>query len=296
MNCLKLWLLRTLFGWLSRCPTATRLHAGALGAWVIRRFAKSRRRIVRRNIDLCFPDACEVQREQWTQGHIRAVAQSYIDRGVLWFGTPQAIDAMIELVGYEHLQRCLDAKTPVILLAPHFVGLDAAATALTRLTPSGATMYTPQSDPAVDQIVREGRARFNDTWLVSRKEGVRGLIRHLREGRPIYYLPDMDFGRNGSIFVPFFGILAATIPATAQIARKFDVAVLPVTEHWDAQTGRYRVEVHAALSNFPGEDTVEDATARQNALLEDWIRADPTQYYWVHRRFKTRPPGAPGLY
>ena len=203
---------------------------------------------------------------------------------------------MVELVGYGHLQRCLDAGTPVILLAPHFVGLDAAATALTRLTPSGATMYTPQSDPAVDQLVREGRARFNDTRLVSRKEGVRGLIRHLRAGRPIYYLPDMDFGRQDSVFVPFFGIAAATIPATAQIARKFAAAVLPVTAHWDARTGRYRVEVHPALENFPGEASVEDASARQNALLEDWIRADPTQYYWVHRRFKTRPVGEPGLY
>lgn len=296
MNALKLWVLRGLFGWLGRCSTTARLRAGAFAAWVIRRFAKSRTRIVRRNIDLCFPEATAEQREGWVQGHIRAVAQSYIDRGVLWFGTPQAVDNMIELVGYEHLQRRLDAGTPVILLAPHFVGLDAAATALTRLTPSGATMYTPQSDPAVDRIVREGRARFNDTRLVSRKEGVRGLIRHLREGRPIYYLPDMDFGRNGSIFVPFFGIAAATIPATAQIARKFDAAVLPVTEQWSATTGRYQVEVHPALENFPGEDSVEAATERQNRLLEDWIRADPTQYYWVHRRFKTRPPGEPGLY
>ena len=296
MNALKLWVLRALFGWLGRCSTAARLRAGAFAAWVIRRFAKSRTRIVRRNIDLCFPEATTEQRESWVQGHIRALAQSYIDRGVLWFGTPQAIDDMIALEGYEHLQRHVDAGVPVILLAPHFVGLDAAATVLTRLTASGATMYTPQSDPAVDQIVREGRARFNDTRLVSRKEGVRGLIRHLREGRPIYYLPDMDFGRNGSIFVPFFGIAAATIPATAQIARKFDAAVLPVTEQWDAKTGRYRVQVHPALENFQGDDSVEAATERQNRLLEDWIRADPTQYYWVHRRFKTRPPGEPGLY
>lgn len=296
MNKFKLWLLRTLFSWLGRCSTSTRLRVGALGAWVIHRFARSRVHIVRRNIELCFPNATTAQRERWAVGHIRAVAQSYIDRGVLWFGTPQAIDTMVKLVGYGHLQRYLDAGTPIILLAPHFVGLDAAATILTRMAPSGATMYTPQSDPAVDQLVREGRARFNDIRLVPRKEGVRGLIRHLRAGRPIYYLPDMDFGRQDSVFVPFFGIATATLPTTAQIARKFTAAVLPVTAHWDAHTGCYRVEVHPALVNFPGEASVEDATSRQNALLEDWIRVDPTQYYWVHRRFKTRPVGEPGLY
>ena len=296
MNKVKLRLLIALFSWFGRCAPSTRQRVGAALAWVTRTFAGSRMRIVRRNLELCFPDADLRQREAWTRAHVRALAQSFVDRGVLWFGTEAAIRDMVTLTGYEHMQARLDDGTPMILLAPHFVGLDAAATVLTMHTPSGATMYTPQSDPAIDEIVRRGRARFNDTRLVSRKEGVRGLIRHLREGRPIYYLPDMDFGRQGAVFVPFYGIATATIPATAQIARKWGADVLPILERWDAATGRYHVRVCPPLPDFPGEASLEEATARLNRLLEEWINVDPAQYYWVHRRFKTRPAGEAKLY
>lgn len=296
MNALKLRLLTALFTWFGTCPTSTRLRIGAAITWVTRTFAKSRVRIVRRNIELCFPEVSAEQREQWVQDHLRALAQSFVDRGVLWFGSREAIDDMVHLTGFEHIKALQDAGTPIILLAPHFVGLDAAATALTLEIKVSATMYTPQSDPVIDGIVKRGRARFHDTRLVSRKEGVRGLIRYLREGVPIYYLPDMDFGREGAIFVPFFGIQAATLPTTAQIARKWAAAVVPVLEKWDPATGRYYARVCPPLPDFPGEDSLEAATLRQNQLLETWVRENPTQYYWVHRRFKTRPPGEPKLY
>ena len=151
--------------------------------------------------------------------------------------------------------------------------------------PSAATMYTPQSDPHIDALVAAGRARFNEVFLVSRKDGVRDLVRHLRAPRPVYYLPDMDFGRQGAVFVPFFGVQAATLLATAQ---KWDAAVLPVLDFWNPETGKYHAEVLPPLENFPGEDTLEEATARLNRELEAWVRRCPSQYYWVHRRFKTR--------
>jgi KDO2-lipid IV(A) lauroyltransferase len=122
------------------------------------------------------------------------------------------------------------------------------------------------------------------------------MVRHLRAGRPLYYLPDMDFGRAGSVFVPFFGVPAATLLATAQLARKWQAALVPVIDFWDPATGRYRVEVLPALADFPGEDSLEDATARLNREIEAWVRRCPSQYYWVHRRFKTRPEGEPSLY
>ena len=157
-------------------------------------------------------------------------------------------------------------------------------------------MYTPQSDADVDTLVREGRGRFNTVHLVSRSDGVRGLIRHLRNGIPVYYLPDMDFRATGSVFVPFFGVQAATLLATAQIAKTWDAAVVPIVSRLDAGTGQYHIQVLPPLQDFPGEQSAEAATARLNTLVEDWIRIDPPQYYWVHRRFKTRPEGEPGFY
>jgi KDO2-lipid IV(A) lauroyltransferase len=253
-------------------------------------------RIARRNLELCFPNEPCVRREQWLREHFRALGQSIVDRGVLWYGTPEAIRALATQSGAEQINQLIAQGRAVILLAPHFIGLDVAATRLMLEVPSAATMYTRQSDPAIDAIVRAGRARFNEVFLVNRHDGPRELVRHLRAPRPLYYLPDMDFGRKGAVFVPFFGIQAATIPATAQLARKWNAAVLPILDFWDAATGRYTVEVLPPLADFPGSDSLEAATARLNRELETWIRRCPSQYYWVHRRFKTRPPGEAKFY
>jgi Kdo2-lipid IVA lauroyltransferase/acyltransferase len=288
--------LEALFSWFGRVSPATRLRAGACLNWVTLRFAKRRQHIVRTNLQLCFPNESEATRERWLREHFRALSQSLVDRGVLWYGTPAAIEAMVSVSVPPEYQRLLDEGRPMILLAPHFVGLDVAATRLTMITPTGATMYTPQRDPDVDAIVAAGRARFNDVHLVSRHDGVRGLIRHIRAGRPIYYLPDMDFGREGAVFVPFFGVQAATVPATAQLARKWQLPVFPVIEFWDPATGHYHVEMLPPLADFPGEDSLEEATARLNRELESWVMRCPSQYYWVHRRFKTRPLGEKKFY
>ncbi|QWF40801.1 lysophospholipid acyltransferase family protein [Bordetella hinzii] len=288
--------LTGLLRWFGRMSPRARQRAGACVGWLARCLARSRARIVRRNLEICFPDQSPQTREQWARDHFRAQGQSIVDRGVLWYGSPEAIREMASVSGAETINALAASGRPVILLAPHFIGLDVAATRLTMEVPSGATMYTPQRDPAVDAIVRAGRKRFNEVFLVSRKEGVRDLIRHFRDARPVYYLPDMDFGRNGSVFVPFFGVPAATLVATAQLARKWNAAVLPVLDFWDPASGRYHVEVLPPLDDFPGQDSLEEATARLNRELEGWIRRCPSQYYWVHRRFKTRPEGSPKLY
>lgn len=285
-----------LLKWFSRRRPGTRQRIGACLGWLGLRLARSRAHIVRRNLALCFPDQPEAVRERWAADHFRALAQSIVDRGVLWYGSPDAVRDLVTQTGAEQINALIARGRPVILLAPHFIALDAAATRLTMEVPSAATMYTPQSDPHIDAVVAAGRARFNEVFLVSRKDGVRDLIRHLREPRPVYYLPDMDFGRQGSVFVPFFGVPAATLLATAQLARKWDAAVLPIVGFWNPDTGRYHVDVLPPLADFPGDDTLEDATARLNRELESWVRRCPSQYYWVHRRFKTRPPGEAKLY
>ena len=277
-------------------PDRWRLGLGAITAWFACRIARRRMQIVQRNLELCFPNLTQQQRNKMAAHHMRALVQTFLDRGVFWFGSPQQIRQLVSVSGHSRIAKMLNQHGAVMLLAPHFIGLDAAATRLTLDGPAGATIYSPQRDPEIDALVRAGRARFNQVHLVNRKEGIRPLIRLIQQRIPIYYLPDMDFGRQGAVFVPFFGIQASTQTATAQLARKFNMPVLPVLCFWDPSTGHYRVEVRAPLEDFPGSDDLTTATARLNRHIESWVREYPVQYYWVHRRFKTRPPGEPKLY
>ncbi|NLC35643.1 MAG: lysophospholipid acyltransferase family protein [Alcaligenaceae bacterium] len=296
MNDKKLSVLRALFSYFGRSSFPTRRRWARVLGWLAPRLMRSRARIVRTNLRLAFPDTTAAERERWLQRHFHLLAQSVVDRGLCWFGPPDEIFDSVPIQGLEHLDALLQARRRIILLAPHFIGLDASATRLTLFLKESATMYTRQSDPAVDQLVSEGRGRFNTVHLVSRHDGVRGLIRQLRKGVPIYYLPDMDWGLNGAAFVPFFNVPAATLLTTAQIARNFDAAVVPIMSRLDAETGRYHVTVMPPMEDFPGDDSLEDATARINRLIEDWVRPDPAQYYWVHRRYKTRPEGEARIY
>ncbi len=296
MKSLKLLLLRSVFSHFGHSSPRIRHSWALVLGWLAARVMRSRVHIVRTNLALCFPQHTPRQREAWLRQHFYLLARSIVDRGLLWFGQPSAILDTVPVTGLEHLDELLKAKRKIILLAPHFIGLDAAATRLTMVLPESATMYTQQSDSEVDQLLREGRGRFNTVNLVSRHDGVRGLIRHLRNGIPVYYLPDMDFGKAGAVFVPFFNVPAATLLATAQIAKTWDAAVVPILSHLDAGTGQYRVKILPPLDHFPGEQTPQEATLRLNQLIESWIRPDPPQYYWVHRRFKSRPEGQARFY
>ena len=293
---LKARALRAVFSWFGHMSPAGRARAGRILGWLAMRLVRPRVRVARRNIELCFPELDHDAREDLLRQHFHALAQSVVDRGVLWFRDADTVCDLVELRGEERFMSLYNAGQSFIFLAPHFIALDAAATRITVVLPSAATMYSPQSDPDVDALVRDGRKRFHEVHLVSRRDGIRGVVRHIRAGRPVYYLPDMDFGRKGSIFTPFFGIPAATLTATAQLARSFNLPVLPVLSTWNPDTGRYVVDILPPMDNFPGDDSLEDATARLNQELESWVRRCPSQYYWVHRRFKTRPEGEAKLY
>ncbi len=287
------WVSRA-FVWLARRSPGTRAGVGKIlgqAAWL---FVRRRRQVVLRNLALTFPDLSVADRHRLARDHFRALAQSIVDRSVLWYGDAGQVRDLVSLSGLQHLQDAV-ARGPVIMLAPHFIGLDAGASRLS-LDMTAASMYQVQSDPGFDDLFRQGRGRFNEIHLISRREGLRALLRHLKNRLPVYYLPDMDFGERDSVFVPFFGVPTATLTAPAQIARNWNAQMLPILTYWDPATGRYHTEILPPLPDFPGEDTLEDATARLNRLIEDWILACPSQYYWVHKRFKTRPPGVADVY
>jgi KDO2-lipid IV(A) lauroyltransferase len=198
----------------------------------------------------------------------------------------------VRVDGGEHLGD--PANRPLIMLAPHFVGLDAGGTRLNTLV-RGVSIYAQQSNPDWDEQLLQGRRRFSDPLLIPRRGAaeLKLVLRALKDSLPLYYLPDMDLGETNSIFVPFFGVPAATIPMVSRLARVVGAkVVMAVTELTD---DGYVLHIEPPWEGFPGA-SIEDDTARMNREIERWVRRLPDQYLWTHQRFKTRPPGAPSFY
>lgn len=252
--------------------------------------ARARRRIALTNLRLCFPDRPEAEIRALARAHFSSFCRAVMERPVLWWGSRERLLRFIRVRGLEHVTA--RAGLPTILLCPHFVGLDAAATRLTADL-HGCTMYSKPKNPVVHRLMTRGRTRFAPTLLFSRQEGIRGIVKAIREGYPFYYLPDQDFGRRESIFVPFFGVQAATIPALSRLARLTGAAVLPVIV-FQCRDG-YNIEVQPPWEGFPGA-SVEEDTAFMNRFIESQVLRMPEQYFWLHKRFKTRPPGEQRFY
>jgi len=183
---------------------------------------------------------------------------------------------------------------PVIMLAPHFVGLDMGGSRV-ALDFHAASMYSKQKNPVLDRLLLHGRQRFNAPYLFSRQDNVRQVVKVMRRGVPFYYLPDMDFGPRDSIFVPFFGVPAATITGVSRLASLARAVVVPVVTRQLSWGRGYVLTYYPAWENFPTSDVAAD-TRRVNAFIEARVREMPEQYYWLHKRFKTRPAGAAKLY
>jgi len=257
-------------------------------------FALPRRRVAATNLRLCFPEMDAHARNRLLRLHFRMLGRSLLERGLSWWASEARLRRLIRLTGLERVAAAKAEGQAVILLAPHFVGLDIAGT---RLAMEGdfVSMYAHQKNKVLDRWLYHGRSRFNDQMLLSRQDGVRSTVKAMRAGRPFFYLPDMDYGRKDAIFVPFFGVPAATITGLSRLARLAGAVVMPCTAHVRRDGSGYDVEIGEAWADFPTAD-VEADTLRMNRWLEGAVKSMPEQYYWVHRRFKTRPPGEPKLY
>ena len=253
--------------------------------------ARRRRHIALVNLRLAFPEWREDERIAVARRSFIAFAQSFIDRAWVWHAPDAVVRQRIRLTGaVDELRR----PEAAVLFAPHFYGMDAGGAAIMQqAVAKGGSIYSPQSGAATDAWVRAGRERFGDVVLINRRDGVKPVVKSLREGRYLYLLPDMDLGPEESVFVPFFGVPAATVPSLPRLARLGRARVVPTVTRMTP--GGYEVQVHPAWSGYPGDDPVAD-TALMNRRLEDWIRTMPEQYYWVHKRFKTRPAGEPSVY
>jgi KDO2-lipid IV(A) lauroyltransferase len=279
--------------WLLRFLPLPIIHAlggvtGTASFWM----RGERRRITLINLALCFPHLSTAARRQLARAHFRAFSRSFLAFGLWWWAPRRRIEQLVRVDGLEHLRSL--AGRPVLLLALHFVGMDAGATRLS-LEVDGVGIYNRRRDPRFAALLARGRSRFGDQVLIARQDGIRPALRAMQNGRPLYYLPDQDYLARDSIFVPLFGVQAATVTAPSRIARMTGARVVPCTVRMLPWGRGYVVRIEAPWTNYPTSDAEADAR-RLNAFIEACVREMPEQYVWMHKRFKTRPAGEPSIY
>ncbi len=250
-----------------------------------------RGRVTDTNLALCFPDRSQAQRRALALRHFEALGRSAIELSVLWFGSDERLLGMVKPVGLEHLEN-LTGRT-LIVFAPHFVGVDICGVRLAGLIPNSASIYSRQKNPVLDRYLMRGRLRMGSPLMLSRQDGIRAIVKSLREGRSLYFLPDMDFGGRDAIFTPFFGVPAATVTALPRLAQLGRATVVPAIARQVEQG--YELRIYPPWEDYPTGDLEADVR-RMNAFIEDRVREAPEQYFWAHKRFKTRPPGEASPY
>ena len=275
LHCLPLPMLRGL-GW-------------ALGH-LLYALGRERREVALVNLRLCFPQRTEAERKEIARKHFVAFSRAVLDRTLGWWASKERIERLVRVTGREHLHDA--SGRPILILAPHFVGLDAGAVRIS-IFGRACSVYSNQKNPVFNKLLYEGRRRFSDVLLLSRQDGMRKIVRAMKDGYPLYYLPDMDFGPEDSIFVPFFGVQAATIPGVSRLVRLTGAKVVACITRQVADG--YEVEIMPAWDNFPGA-SVEADTEFVNRFIESQVLRMPEQYFWLHKRFKTRPPGEQRFY
>jgi len=259
---------------------------GRLLFWLI----PERRKVTRINLEKCFPQKSPAEREALARAHFRALTRAFIEQGILWWSSRERIREMVTLEGLENL----DTGNPkTIVFAPHFVGFEATLYRLSLEHPV-AMMYSRQKDPLFEARLIAGRTRFGGL-MYPRQGGIKKGIEIIDSGTLYYYLPDLDFGPKRSVFVPFFGVAAATVTGLAYIARTTGAAVVPCVTRMLPGGGGYLARLYPAWRDFPGGDDHADAR-RMMAFVEERVLEMPEQYFWLHKRFKTRPEGEARFY
>ncbi len=283
--------LLLLVQWTGRLPLAWVRFLGAGLGWALYLLIASRRRVVQTNLRLCFP--------QWSQAQVRRCArqtfvyfaQAWLDRGWLWYAPAEVALKRLKLVG---AVQELEGDAPTLIFVPHFVGMDAGWAAITQqCRRKFTTIYAAQTNKVVDAWILKGRKRFGSGRPFDRNTGFKPVLAALRAGEPLCLLPDMNYEPKESVFVPFYGVAAATVPSLSRVARMGRAKVIAMVARITPQG--YEVEITPAWPDFPTSDLVAD-TALMNLRLQSYIDRSPAQYYWVHKRFKDRPNGEPAPY
>jgi len=261
---------------------------------LMKRLMASRRRIAHRNLELCMPELDEAGREQVIDGCFRSLARMLAEQAWCWAGPAKDITGISRLAeGSEaRLEAAAADGRGVLVVTAHVTCLEIGARVLGERH-VGHGVYRPLNNAVIEWYQNRGRAWYA-AGMISKRD-IRALVRVLRAGGFAWYAADQDFGAAQSVFAPFFGVPTATLLATHRLPKMTGCQVMAMLPRYIEDEDIYEIEVSPVFENFPTDDPVADL-ARVNAVLEAQVRCAPEQYWWIHRRFKTRPPGEPGLY
>ncbi|WPC06512.1 lipid A biosynthesis lauroyl acyltransferase [Pseudomonas benzenivorans] len=287
-----LWLGLGLLWLVSLLPYPVLMRLGRWLGALMYRLARSRRQIAARNLELCFPQWSAAERQRVLRENFASTGMTFFEMAISWWWPPARLRKLGRLEGLEHLQQAQAEGQGVILMALHFTTLEMGG-GLLGMQQDMYGMYRPHKNPLFDYVQRRGREQR--LLGVIERDDVRGMLKLLRAGGVVWYAPDQDYGAQRSIFVPLFGVPAATVTATSKFARLGRARVIPFTQERLADGSGYKVVVHPPLADFPG-DSEEADCLRINQWIERAVGACPEQYLWAHRRFKTRPAGESKLY
>lgn len=275
-------------------PYRWQLYLGRILGQLMTLVARRRCAIIRRNIQLCFPELSPRRQELLYRANIESTAIAFFETGMAWFWSEKRLSKLYQVRGIEHLLKARREGRGVILLTMHFTTLELGA-AFVGINQPLDGMYRPHGNAVYDFMQKRGRWSFNPSGKLIAKNDVRTMIRSLKQGRMIWYAPDQDYGAKNSVFVPFFNQPAATVKATGQLAKLGNAVVLPFVQTRLDNGEGYELRFCPPFDDFPSDDAERDAV-RVNQFLETRIREQPGQYLWAHRRFKTRPPGNKRVY
>lgn len=287
------WAVVGLVYGLGRLPFPLLWALGSLFGRLGYLLAGTRRLVARRNLELCLPQLDARARERILRQHFGWLGVAALSQGVGWGISRQRLGRLVRIRNREFIDRCIAEHRPVIVLVPHFVGLELGGAAFTALVHPGVYMYQKIRNPVVDLQVRRARQQYG-SLSIERQDDLRGLLREMKKGTPFFYLPDQDGGRRG-IFVPFCGVPAATVPMLGRFAAMTNAVVIPTFARYLPWGQGLELTFDPPLADYPSGDPAAD-TERMNQVIEARIHTMPAQYFWVHRRFKTRPPGEPSVY
>ncbi len=285
--------LAVFFMWLLHfLPFRVLVALGNGMGWVGYKLGRERRRVADTNLRLCFPQMSAAERADLVRRHFMMFGRGLVERVILWWSSAERINSLIRVEGEEHF-NALQGHTAVLLM-PHFVGMDVAGQWIAQRRDC-VSMYSLQKNAYINELMLAKRTRFGKQDIYSRQEGLRAIIRGMRANKPLFYLPDQDQGVKDGAFIPFFGVPAATMTSVPRIAKMTGARIVPVTTRLLPGGEGYVVTFYPPWENYPSGDDIAD-TRRMNEFIEQRVQEMPEQYFWVHKRFKTRPKGEAKFY